>query len=68
MWLTMAAAYRLLIDNRFFILFLPLKKEGTGLGLPIVKKIVEAHDGSLHILDSPSGGTIFRIKLRELPQ
>ncbi len=48
--------------------FFTTKKEGTGLGLPIVKKIVEAHDGSLHILDSPSGGTIFRIKLRELPQ
>jgi signal transduction histidine kinase len=43
--------------------FFTTKKEGTGLGLPIVKKIVEAHGWSLQILDNDCGGTIFRIKL-----
>ena len=43
--------------------FYTTKKEGTGLGLPIVKKIVEAHGWSLQTLDNDCGGTIFRINL-----
>lgn len=39
------------------------KKAGTGLGLPIVKKIVEAHKGSTAIDLPPSGGTSFIITL-----
>jgi len=45
--------------------FFTTKKEGTGLGLPIVKKIVEAHGWSLQILDNDCGGTIFRIEIIE---
>ncbi len=41
--------------------FFTTKKEGTGLGLPIVKKIVDAHGWSLQILDNSSCGTTFRI-------
>ncbi|MCE5335377.1 MAG: ATP-binding protein [Desulfobacteraceae bacterium] len=41
--------------------FFTTKKEGIGLGLPIVKKVVEAHDGNLAILDNPGGGLTFRI-------
>jgi signal transduction histidine kinase len=43
--------------------FFTTKKEGTGLGLPIVKKIVEAHGWSLQILDNDGGGTVFRVNL-----
>ncbi|MFZ2445099.1 MAG: ATP-binding protein [Syntrophobacteraceae bacterium] len=43
--------------------FFSTKKEGVGLGLPIVKKIVEAHEGDLRIEDNPSGGVIFRIEI-----
>ena len=43
--------------------FFTTKKEGTGLGLPIVKKIAEAHDGSLEILDNPDRGVTFRLIL-----
>ncbi len=36
--------------------FFTTKKEGTGLGLPIVKKIVDAHLGCLKILRAPRQG------------
>jgi signal transduction histidine kinase len=37
--------------------------EGFGLGLSIVKAIVEAHHGSVRVEDSPSGGARFVIRL-----
>jgi len=43
--------------------FFTTKAHGTGLGLPIVKKIVEAHQGGLEILDNPERGLTFRILL-----
>jgi signal transduction histidine kinase len=46
-----------------FTPFFSTKKEGTGLGLPIVKKIVESHNGRLELLDNPEGGIIFRVLL-----
>ena len=39
------------------------KSYGTGLGLPIVKKIVEAHKGSISIDSREGAGTTFHIKL-----
>ena len=39
------------------------KAAGTGLGLPIVKKIIEAHGGAVEIELPPSGGTVFNISL-----
>jgi signal transduction histidine kinase len=36
---------------------------GTGLGLPIVKAIVEAHGGSIALGPAPGGGAAFRIRL-----
>jgi two-component system, NtrC family, sensor histidine kinase HydH len=43
--------------------FFTTKKEGTGLGLAIVKKIVEAHKGTLELIDNAPKGIIFRIVL-----
>jgi len=51
--------------QKVFNPFFTTKKEGTGLGLPIVKKIVEAHGWTLHILDNGEGGTIFRVDIKE---
>ncbi|MFZ0929534.1 MAG: ATP-binding protein [Syntrophobacteraceae bacterium] len=49
--------------SEIFSPFFTTKKEGTGLGLPIVKKIVEAHKGHLEILDNPDTGLTFRVLL-----
>ncbi len=46
-----------------FTPFFTTKKNGTGLGLPIVKKIVEAHNGWISIRDNPDGGLTFRVGL-----
>lgn len=43
--------------------FFSTKKDGVGLGLPIVKKIIDAHEGDLRILDNPKGGLIFRVQI-----
>lgn len=37
--------------------------QGTGLGLAVVQNVIEAHGGSLRILDHPGGGTVMRIEL-----
>ena len=37
--------------------------EGTGMGLYVVKRIVEAHDGQITIQSTPGQGTTFQIKL-----
>ncbi|MEO1515752.1 MAG: ATP-binding protein [Bacteroidota bacterium] len=39
------------------------KTKGTGLGLYIVKQIVQAHKGMITILDNKPQGTIFKISL-----
>lgn len=36
---------------------------GSGLGLAITRKLVEAHDGSIHAENRSNGGAIFRIEL-----
>ncbi len=53
------------VDKReeIFVPFVSTKKKGSGLGLPIVKKIVEAHCGSIQIIDNPTNGVIFRVAL-----
>ena len=39
------------------------KNKGTGLGLPIVKKIIEDHGGMIRIRESQWGGTLVEIRL-----
>ncbi|MEQ8763841.1 MAG: ATP-binding protein [Planctomycetota bacterium] len=43
--------------------FYTTKAKGTGLGLPICKKIVESHNGKLDVSCPLDGGTVFRIYL-----
>jgi signal transduction histidine kinase len=48
---------------RAFELFYTTKAGGTGMGLPIVRKIIEAHNGFIQIESPPEGGALFRIQL-----
>ncbi len=43
--------------------FFTTKDKGTGLGLGIVKNIIEAHDGQIQIENHPEGGTRVSIRL-----
>jgi two-component system sensor histidine kinase HydH len=49
--------------SEVFLPFFSTKPSGTGLGLTIVKRIVEAHRGRVEILDNPQKGATFRIVL-----
>jgi signal transduction histidine kinase len=44
------------------------RPQGTGLGLPTAKKIVEAHNGKINVDSEQGKGTSFTIKLPLLPQ
>ena len=48
---------------RIFEPYVTTKSRGTGLGLPIVKKIVEEHQGSVEISNAPEGGARIDIRL-----
>ncbi|MBU8878586.1 GHKL domain-containing protein [Bacillus sp. FJAT-29790] len=50
------------IEN-LFMPFYSTKQTGTGIGLPICKKIIEEHEGQIHINSLPGKGTIFKIEL-----
>ncbi|MGE5304078.1 MAG: ATP-binding protein [Alphaproteobacteria bacterium] len=46
-----------------FRLFTTTKSDGTGLGLPLVRQIINAHRGSIHYTTQAGQGTTFRICL-----
>ena len=49
--------------QRVFDPYYTTKSEGTGLGLPIVKKVVLEHRGEIRLDTSPQGGARFRIEV-----
>jgi len=49
--------------ERFFRASTGTSIQGTGLGLPIVKSIVEVHGGSISVASEPGAGTTFAVDL-----
>ncbi|PKN65039.1 MAG: hypothetical protein CVU57_11520 [Deltaproteobacteria bacterium HGW-Deltaproteobacteria-15] len=45
--------------KKVFFPFFSKKKEGTGLGLTIAKKVVIAHGGTISFYRNPGGGVTF---------
>jgi two-component system phosphate regulon sensor histidine kinase PhoR len=59
-----------LIFDRFHQLDSSMTRDrgGFGLGLYIVKNLVEAHNGSIEVESKPGEGSIFRIRLPKRSQ
>jgi signal transduction histidine kinase len=55
------------VRDRIFGPFFTTKPKGSGLGLSIVRKIVDAHDGRIDLTTGPQGGTCFRVTLPVTP-
>jgi PAS domain S-box-containing protein len=48
---------------KIFQPFFTKRRGGTGLGLPIVQRIVEAHGGKVVAFNQPKGGAVLRVSL-----
>ncbi len=48
---------------RVFDMYFTTRDTGTGMGLPIVMRIVKEHGGTIEILDGELGGALFRLEL-----
>ncbi len=53
--------------RQVFDSFFTTRKEGTGLGLPIAKQIIEEHGGSIEVTSTLGEGTAFRVVLPPRP-
>ncbi len=51
------------IMAKIFQPFFSTKRSGNGLGLPITKRIIEAHGGTINVQSEPDRGTQFTIRL-----
>ena len=52
--------------DKIFDIFISTKEEGTGVGLAIVKQIIEGHGGRVDVESNPGQGTKFSIVLPTL--
>jgi two-component system, NtrC family, sensor histidine kinase AtoS len=51
------------VADRMFNPFFTTKAQGSGLGLAVVRKIVDAHEGRIDMTSTPGEGTCFRVTL-----
>lgn len=49
------------IFKRFYRSRFSQDTRGIGLGLPLAKTVIEAHDGSIEVDSEPGGGTVFSV-------
>ena len=50
-------------QDRIFRPFFTSKRNGTGLGLALVQKIIVFHNGRIDVATSPQGGASFQVAL-----
>jgi signal transduction histidine kinase len=51
------------LQERIFTPFFSAREGGTGLGLALVERIVQAHRGMVTVHSEPGHGTVFRVEL-----
>ena len=51
------------VRHKIFYPFVTTKKQGSGIGLAMARKIVECHHGLIDVADGPEGGTLFRLRI-----
>ncbi|MEO7096624.1 MAG: ATP-binding protein, partial [Polyangiales bacterium] len=49
--------------GRIFDAFVTTRAQGVGIGLAVVKQIVDAHEAKIEVEDTAGGGTTFRVTL-----
>ena len=49
--------------GHIFEAYYSLRQQGTGLGLPTARRIVEAHNGTISVSSEPGKGTCFTVRL-----
>ena len=52
-------------ESQIFEPFMTTRVRGTGLGLPVARRIAEQHHGTLEARNDPSGGAIFELRFPE---
>jgi signal transduction histidine kinase len=51
------------LRRRIFDPFFTTKEKGSGLGLAVVRRIVDEHGGSIHVDRAETGGTHIEVHL-----
>ena len=51
--------------SRIFDLYFTTKPEGSGIGLSLVFRTVQLHDGEIEVESTPGRGTTFKVTLRQ---
>ena len=51
--------------EKVFEPFFTAKTQGTGLGLAVVRRVIEQHGGTISVLAAPGGGAVFRAEIPE---
>jgi two-component system sensor histidine kinase PilS (NtrC family) len=51
------------VINRVFEPFFTTKSQGTGLGLSTVYRIIEAHEGAIHVQSEEGRGSVFTVRI-----